>query len=94
MKRLALLTEASGLDGVVCSPHEIRMLRAVVSKSFELVSPGIRPTASAQSDQKRVMTPEQAMLAGADYLVIGRPITRAADPIAILDGIQNSLAGP
>jgi orotidine-5'-phosphate decarboxylase len=80
VKRLASLAKAAGLDGVVCSPHEIEALRAELGKDFLLVVPGVRPEGSASGDQKRVRTPGDAAKAGADYLVIGRPITAAADP--------------
>jgi len=79
--RLARLAQDSGCDGVVCSPLEIAALRAACGRDFLLVVPGIRPAGSAEDDQKRVMTPGQAVAAGADYVVIGRPITRAADPL-------------
>jgi len=80
VKRLALLAQDSGLDGVVCSPQEVAMLRGVCRKDFILVVPGIRPAGAAIGDQKRVQTPRDAIAAGADYLVIGRPITEAPDP--------------
>ena len=80
MRRLAALTRACGLDGVVCSPHEIALLRRDLGADFLLVVPGVRPSWAAAGDQKRVMEPRQAAGAGADYLVIGRPITGAADP--------------
>ena len=80
--RLARLAKESGVDGVVCSPHEIELLREEMGKGFLLVVPGIRPAEAKQGDQKRTMTPEQAIKLGADYLVIGRPITDAADPLA------------
>lgn len=80
VRRLALLAQASGLDGIVCSPHEVASLRAACGPDFLLVVPGIRPAGAAQGDQKRVMGPRDALDAGADYLVIGRPITEAADP--------------
>ncbi len=80
VRRLAALTQACGLDGVVCSPHEIAPLRHDLGEDFLLVTPGVRPVWAAAGDQKRVMTPAQAAAAGADYLVIGRPITGAADP--------------
>jgi orotidine-5'-phosphate decarboxylase len=80
VKRLALLAQESGLDGVVCSPQEVAMLREVCRKDFLLIVPGIRPAGAAVGDQKRVQTPQEAIAAGADYLVIGRPITEAPDP--------------
>ena len=80
VKRLALLAQESGLDGVVCSPQEVAMLRDACRRDFLLVVPGIRPAGAAIADQKRVQTPRDAIAAGADYLVIGRPITEAADP--------------
>jgi orotidine-5'-phosphate decarboxylase len=79
--RLAHLAQESGVDGAVCSPHEIEALRAELGKKFLLVVPGIRPVGAVEDDQKRTMTPEEAMQLGADYLVIGRPITGAADPV-------------
>lgn len=78
--RLAQLAQKSGADGVICSPREIEILRKNLGPDFLLVVPGIRPTNSADSDQKRTLTPEQALKHGADYLVIGRPITGAPDP--------------
>ena len=80
--RLAVLAKESGLDGVVCSPEEIVAIRAACGPGFLLVVPGIRPTGSAAADQKRIATPGSAAKAGADLLVIGRPITGAADPAA------------
>ena len=74
------LARRCGLDGVVCSPHEIETLRAECGADFLLVVPGIRPAWADAGDQKRVMTPAEAARRGADYLVIGRPITAAADP--------------
>jgi orotidine-5'-phosphate decarboxylase len=81
-RRLAALTKSCGLDGVVCSSHEISALRAECGDGFLLVVPGIRPSWAAAGDQKRVMTPAEAARLGADYLVIGRPITGADDPAA------------
>ena len=79
--RLAVLAKDSGLDGVVCSPHEIAAVRAACGPRFLIVTPGVRPVGGELGDQKRVMTPRQAMEAGADILVIGRPITGASDPV-------------
>ncbi len=80
VKRLALLAKSSGLDGVICAPTEIAMLRQVCGPDFVLMVPGIRPQWAASNDQKRVMTPAEAIKAGATHLVIGRPITGAQDP--------------
>ena len=91
VRRLALLAKASGLDGVVCSPQEVAMLREACGKDFLLVVPGIRPAGAAIGDQKRVQTPRQAIEAGADYLVIGRPITEASDPQAAARAILAEL---
>lgn len=89
---LAALTRNSGLDGVVCSAHESSMLKDALGQSFKLVTPGIRPAGSDAGDQRRIMTPVEAVAAGSDYLVIGRPITQAADPMAVLNQINASLA--
>jgi orotidine-5'-phosphate decarboxylase len=78
--RLARLTKESGVDGVVCSPQEIAAVRAAGGPNFLIVTPGVRPAGGSLDDQRRVMTPKQALEAGADLLVIGRPITSAADP--------------
>jgi orotidine-5'-phosphate decarboxylase len=91
---LAQLTAACGLDGVVCSAVEAPALRAALPAGFALVTPGIRPAGSAKDDQARVITPEAAMANGADYLVIGRPVTQAADPLAALSAINASLGAP
>ena len=79
--RLASLAQQAGLDGVVCSAREILPVRAACGDDFLLVTPGIRPAQSERGDQKRVLTPAEALKAGANYLVVGRPITRAADPV-------------
>jgi orotidine-5'-phosphate decarboxylase len=78
--RLAGLAKAAGMDGVVCSPHEIEVLRKEYGQNLVIVTPGIRPVWAAARDQKRIMTPAEAMARGADYLVIGRPITAASSP--------------
>jgi orotidine-5'-phosphate decarboxylase len=91
--RLAQLTRDSGLDGVVCSPLEAVEIRKRVGQDFLLVTPGVRPRASAQDDQRRVMTPGEAIAAGSSYLVVGRPITAAADPIQALRSINAEIAG-
>lgn len=85
---LANLTKSSGLDGVVCSAREANRLSAELGKDFCLVTPGIRPADASRDDQKRVMTPVEAINAGSHYLVIGRPITKAADPLAVLNAIN------
>jgi orotidine-5'-phosphate decarboxylase len=92
VQRLALLAKAAGLDGVVCSPQEVALVRAACGKDFLLVVPGIRPAGAAIGDQKRVQTPRAAIEAGADYLVIGRPITEAPDPGAAARAIAAELA--
>jgi orotidine-5'-phosphate decarboxylase len=89
--RLAKLSAASGLDGVVCSAVEAPMVRTELGRAFKLVTPGIRPTGSSGDDQARIITPQAAVANGADYLVIGRPITQAPDPVAALAAINASL---
>jgi orotidine-5'-phosphate decarboxylase len=88
---LAKLTKESGLDGVVCSAWEAEQLKRSHGKEFKLITPGIRPEGSAVNDQQRIMTPEQAINVGVDYLVIGRPITKALDPQAVLMNINKSI---
>lgn len=90
--RLAQLTKRSGLDGVVCSSREIGAIRKACGADFQLVVPGIRPVGGELGDQKRVMTPSEAARAGADILVIGRPITGAPDPAAAARAIAEELA--
>lgn len=89
---LALLAQDSGLPGVVCSPHEAAEIRRVCGPDFILVCPGVRPAWAAAQDQRRVMTPSEAIAAGADYLVIGRPITQAANPLDAWEQICAELA--
>ncbi len=91
---LAALGHRAGLAGVVCSPREAAAVRAAMGPAFLLVTPGVRPAGADQGDQKRVMTPAEALAAGADYLVIGRPITGAPDPAAALAAIEQQLTGP
>ena len=91
VEALARLAQASGLQGVVCSAREASRLRAACGDDFALVTPGIRPPGSASDDQRRVVTPADAMADGASYLVIGRPIARAADPAEALADINRSL---
>jgi orotidine-5'-phosphate decarboxylase len=90
--RLAALTRDCGLDGVVCSAQEASMLKQALGREFKLVTPGIRLADSAGDDQRRVMTPTAALAAGSDYLVIGRPITRAQDPLATLRAINQDIS--
>ena len=89
--RLARLAQASGTDGVVCSPQEIEAVRAACGAVFLIVTPGVRPAGAALGDQRRVMTPKQALAAGADILVIGRPITGAPDPAGAARAILEEL---
>ncbi len=82
VKSLALLAKSAGMDGVVCSPMEIKLIRKTCGKEFVIVTPGIRPAGAGRQDQKRIATPQQAISDGADYIVVGRPITDAEDPLA------------
>jgi orotidine-5'-phosphate decarboxylase len=90
--RLALLAKESGLDGVVCSPEEIGPIRAALGRDFLLIVPGVRPRGEAAGDQRRVATPSEAIRAGADLLVVGRPITGAPDPAAAARAIVAEIA--
>ncbi|MDV2900105.1 orotidine-5'-phosphate decarboxylase [Phytobacter diazotrophicus] len=90
-ERLAGLTQQCGLDGVVCSAQEAVRFKAAFGQQFKLVTPGIRPQGSEVGDQRRIMTPEQALAAGVDYMVIGRPVTQSADPAQTLRDINASL---
>jgi orotidine-5'-phosphate decarboxylase len=91
--RLARLAQTAGLRGVVCSAQEAATVRGELGPGFLLVTPGVRPSTATRDDQKRVMTPREALAAGADYLVIGRPITAAADPLAALQAIESDIGG-
>jgi orotidine-5'-phosphate decarboxylase len=91
VERLAAVTRACGLDGVVCSAQEASRLRQANGSAFKLVTPGIRLAGCAGDDQSRTVTPVEAVRLGADYLVIGRPITQARDPVATLESIRKSL---
>jgi orotidine-5'-phosphate decarboxylase len=90
--RLARLAKASGMDGVVASPLEIGLIRDACGPDFLIVTPGVRPTFAAADDQKRIMTPGEAVSSGADYLVIGRPIAKAADPVQAAERIAAEIA--
>ncbi len=92
VNRLATLTRNCGLDGVVCSAQEAPVLKREQGANFRLVTPGIRPASSDHGDQQRVMTPSEAVAAGSDYLVIGRPITQAADPLAALRAVVSEIS--
>lgn len=90
---LARLAHTAGLDGVICAPTEAKILRRELGPDFLLVTPGIRPAGDAVGDQRRVATPREAVANGADLLVIGRPITQSADPVATLASIERELRG-
>jgi orotidine-5'-phosphate decarboxylase len=91
VERLAGIARDAHLDGVVCSPQEAPRLRQRFGKEFLLVTPGVRQSADAEDDQRRARTPVEAIVDGADYLVIGRPVTRAPDPAAVLDAIHREI---
>ena len=88
---LARLAKEAGLDGIVCSAQEAKVLKVELGDKFKLVTPGIRPEGSDAGDQKRIMTPKQAIDAGSDYLVIGRPITKSNDPVKVLNDVNRSI---
>ena len=92
VERLARLANESGLHGVVASPQEIALARSVTRPDFVIVTPGVRPAGAAHDDQKRVLTPAEAIRAGADYIVIGRPIIKAADPLAAAQAIIEEMS--
>ena len=93
VSRLATLTKNCGLDGVVCSAQEAPKLKVEQGADFKLITPGIRPLTADKGDQQRIMTPTDALKAGSDYLVIGRPITQASDPLASLEAIHSEVIG-
>lgn len=88
---LARLAKKAGLDGVVCSAQEAKLLKTTLGQDFALVTPGIRPKGAASDDQQRIVTPEQAVSDGVDYLVIGRPITQSTSPAQVLREINTSI---
>ncbi|ABD85908.1 orotidine-5'-phosphate decarboxylase [Rhodopseudomonas palustris] len=92
VEQRARQAQAIGIDGLVCSPEEAAHLRGIVGRNIALVTPGIRPAGAAAGDQKRIMTPARAIAAGADYLVVGRPIVEAADPKAAASAIVEEIA--
>ena len=91
VKKMAVLAKESGLDGVVCSAHEIRIIKDACGDDFITMVPGIRPASSNSNDQKRTMTPEEAIKEGAHHLVIGRPITKADNPVQAVRNINQSI---
>ena len=90
--KLARLTQINGLDGVVCSAQEAPILKQNLGAAFQLITPGIRPASAEIGDQHRVMTPVAALAAGSDYLVIGRPITHAVNPLSALLAIHQEIS--
>lgn len=91
VKKLAVLTKESGLDGVVCSAHEVDIIKNVCDAQFITVTPGVRLDINSKDDQSRVMTPKQAIENGSDYLVVGRPITQATDPVSVVTQILKDI---
>ena len=92
VRQLAVLARESGIDGVVCSPHEITLIRETVGDDLVIVTPGLRPRGSAKGDQARVTTPSEALRLGCDYIVVGRPITEAAAPKDAAQAIVDELS--
>lgn len=91
VRRLALLAKAAGCDGVVCSPLEVGLVRQACGPAFIIVTPGVRPAGAEKQDQKRTLTAGQALAAGADYLVVGRPVTGAPDPLAAVQALAEDM---
>jgi len=92
VNNLSRLAKSSGLDGVVCSAHEVASLKESLGGEFKLVTPGIRPSFAERGDQQRIMTPSEALLAGSDYLVVGRPITQSSNPAEALHKVMNEIS--
>ena len=91
VERLTLLAQDSGIDGVVCSPREIQLVRKVVNPQFKIVTPGIRLPDQSHNDQQRVATPREALSSGADYIVLGRAVTGERDPRTALQRLLDTL---
>lgn len=92
VNRLAILAQQAGLDGVVCSAHEVSMIKSACGNDFKTITPGIRLEGDEAGDQQRVMTPKKAISLGSDFLVVGRPITTAAKPMAVVRMILDDIA--
>ncbi len=91
VKKRAADAREAGMDGIVCSPREAEVVRAIVGEDMVIVTPGVRPAGSAAGDQKRTLSPGEAIAAGADYVVVGRPITAAADPAAAANAVVKEI---
>lgn len=92
VKRLAALAKKANMDGVVCSAQEVSELKQLLGDEFKMITPGIRPSFASADDQSRIMTPSKALAAGSDYLVVGRPVTQAEDPLRALEQIAAEMA--